>query len=106
MSRVEPVSPEFSLEGGVLALRGRLGLAEASGLIAALGARVDTIQRIDLSALEDIDSAGVASLRLLQRQARQGGREVELSSLPSRYRAVCAAHRIDPRDPARNADAS
>lgn len=106
MSRVESRRPEFSIEGGVLSLRGRLGLAEAAGLIEALGSKLDSIKRIDLSALDDIDSVGVASLRLLQRKAGENDRRLELASLPQRYRAICEAHRIDPREPARSTDTS
>lgn len=106
MSKVEPAAAQFSIDDGVLVLRGRLGLAEAAGLIEALGSRLDSITRVDLSALDDIDSVGVASLRLLQRQARQQQRELELASLPQRYRAICEAHRIDARDPSRGVDAS
>jgi ABC-type transporter Mla MlaB component len=97
MSRVEPATPQYALQDGVLTLRGRLGLAEAAGLIEALQDSIDSIRRIDLAELEDIDSAGVASLRLLQRRGPSGERRIEFGSLPPRYRAICEAHRIDPR---------
>lgn len=93
MSKAEPaLSCRF--EAGTLALGGRLGVNEAGALLAEAARRGASLERIDLGALDDIDSAGVASLHLLQRQARAAGRSLALQPVSDRYRAICAAHRL------------
>ncbi len=81
-------------EAGVLTLAGRLGADEASALLAEAARHGAALERIDLAALDDIDSAGVASLHLLQRQARTSGRGLALQPVSERYRAIGVAHRL------------
>lgn len=81
-------------QAGVLQLGGRLGADEAPALLAAAAQHGATLTRIDLGALDEIDSAGVASLHLLQREARAAGRALALQPVSARYRAICVAHRL------------
>lgn len=93
MSKAEP-RLQARFEAGVLQLGGRLGADEAAALLAAAAQHDAALTRIDLGALDEIDSAGVASLHLLQRQARAAGRTLVLQPVSTRYRAICAAHRL------------
>ena len=93
MSKAEP-RLQARFEAGVLQLGGRLGADEAAPLLAAAAPHGAALTRIDLGALDDIDSAGVASLHLLQREARAAGRALELQPVSARYRAICVAHRL------------
>lgn len=90
--------PESALgcrfEAGVLCLQGRLGVQEAGMLLAEAARHGAALSRIDIGALDDIDSAGVASLHLLQREARAAGRELGLAPVSERYSAICVAHRL------------
>ncbi len=79
----------------MLTLAGRLGADEAGVLLAKAARHGGALQRIDLAALDDIDSAGVASLRLLHREARAAGRTLALRPVSDRYRAISVAHRLD-----------
>ncbi len=93
MSKAEPALRR-RFEAGVLGLHGRLGLEEVGVLLAEAARHGASLTRIDLGALEDIDSAGVASLHLLQREARTQGRALGLAPVSERYRAICVAHRL------------
>ncbi|SDD69042.1 STAS domain-containing protein [Aquimonas voraii] len=93
MSKAEPAL-RARFEAGVLQLQGRLGVDEAAQLLAETTQHAAGLQRIDLGALDDIDSAGVACLHLLQRQARAAGRTLVLQPVSPRYRAICIAHRL------------
>ncbi len=93
MSKAEPAL-RARFEAGVLQLGGRLGADEAAALLAEAAQHGAALARIDLGALDDIDSAGVACLHLLQRQARAAGRALALQPVSARYRAICAAHRL------------
>jgi|GEM_PF-2685067 len=94
MSKAEDPALQITDDGGVLRLSGRLGIEQAGALQERLKERIASIERIDLGGLDDIDSAGVASLRLLQKQAESAGRRLQLRPLSKRFRAICAAHRI------------
>lgn len=96
MSRAEPLL-HSRFEGGVLSLTGRLGVDEAAVLLAEAARHGAALGRIDLGTLDEIDSAGVASLHLLQGQARAAGRDLALHPVSDRYRAICAAHRLSIR---------
>jgi len=93
MSKAEP-RLQARFEAGVLQLGGRLGADEAGALLAEVSRHGAALERIDLGALDEIDSAGVASLHLLQRDARAAGRTLVLQPVSSRYRAICVAHRL------------
>lgn len=93
MSKAEP-RLQARFEAGVLQLGGRLGADEAGALLAEASKHGTALERIDLGALDEIDSAGVASLHLLQRDARAAGRTLVLQPVSSRYRAICVAHRL------------
>jgi ABC-type transporter Mla MlaB component len=95
MSKVEPSALKTERDGEVLRLSGRLGLAEAGELHARGSSLMDGIRRIDLAAVDEIDSAGVAALRLLQKQAAARGQALALAPVSARFRAICAAHRVD-----------
>jgi anti-anti-sigma regulatory factor len=94
MSTAEPSGLDTAFDGGLLKLSGRLGIEQAGALQERLRGRIEAVQRIDLGGLDAIDSAGVASLRLLQKKAIAAGRTLELRPLSERFRAICAAHRI------------
>ncbi len=93
MSKAEP-RLQARFEAGVLQLGGRLGADEAGALLAEASKHGTALERIDLGALDEIDSAGAASLHLLQRDARAAGRTLVLQPVSSRYRAICVAHRL------------
>lgn len=93
MSRAEPAL-QMRFEAGVLKLAGRLGVEEAATLLGEATRHAHALQRIDLGALDDIDSAGVACLHLLRREAGSAGRTLALQPVSSRYRAICVAHRL------------
>jgi ABC-type transporter Mla MlaB component len=93
MSKAEP-RLQARFEAGVLQLGGRLGADEAGTLLAEASKHGAALERVDLGALDEIDSAGVASLHLLQREARAAGRTLVLQPVSSRYRAICVAHRL------------
>jgi ABC-type transporter Mla MlaB component len=96
MSKAEPAL-RCRFEAGVLSLAGRLGADETVALLAEAARHGAALERIALAALDDIDSAGVASLHLLQREARAAGRALSLEPVSQRYRAICSAHRLSAR---------
>jgi ABC-type transporter Mla MlaB component len=95
MSKAEASALKTERTGDVLRLSGRLGVTEAGQLHASGSSLLEGIRRIDLAAVDDIDSAGVAALRLLQKQAAARGHTLALAPLSARFRAICAAHRVD-----------
>lgn len=96
MSRAEPRSLSVERKGSALHLSGRLDIDSAPALLEQALPLLPGLDRIDLGGLSDIDSAGVASLRLLQRRAADGGGTLALQQPPPRHAAICAAHRLDP----------
>jgi phospholipid transport system transporter-binding protein len=96
MSRAEPRPLSVERDGSALRLSGRLDIDSAPALLTQALPLLDGLERIELGGLDDIDSAGVASLRLLQRRAADGGRTLALRQPPPRHAAICAAHRLDP----------
>ena len=96
MSRAEPDALRIERLGDALSLKGRLDVSSAPALLRHALPLPDGIDALELGALEAIDSAGVASLRLLQRHARASGRSLRLRQPPPRFAAICAAHRLDP----------
>lgn len=96
MSRAEPRSLSVERKGSALRLSGRLDIDSAPALLEQALPLLPGLDRIELGGLSDIDSAGVASLRLLQRRAAEAGRMLALQQPPQRHAAICAAHRLDP----------
>jgi anti-sigma B factor antagonist len=66
----------------VVALRGELDIADATGVAAALAAAIAREPQIivDLAGLEFIDASGVAVLARGQKRARLGGGELRLAA--------------------------
>lgn len=96
MSRAEPRSLSVEQQGSTLRLSGCLDIDSAPALLEQALPLLPGLDRIELGGLSDIDSAGVASLRLLQRRAADAGRTLALQQPPPRHAAICAAHRLDP----------
>jgi phospholipid transport system transporter-binding protein len=85
-----------TIEDGVLSLRGMLTVQHLAPLWREAQRRLGQLQRIDLGAVEQIDSAGVALVEALRDAIRErSGREPGLTGLPPRYHALCRAHRIE-----------
>jgi len=52
------------------------------------------VAAIDLSAVGNIDSAGVALVRLWQKRSARHGVVTELRGAPAHYHQLCQAHRV------------
>ncbi|MCG6118113.1 MAG: STAS domain-containing protein [Aquimonas sp.] len=96
MSRVEREALSIERDGSALRLSGRLDIDSAPALLEQALPMLKRLERVELGGLSDIDSAGVASLRLLQRWATDAGSTLSLQQPPPRFAAICAAHRLDP----------
>lgn len=89
-------------EPGIWQLPERLTLDTVGALFRERGSQPGAIRGFDLSAVAQIDSAGVALLHWFRARQR------ELGLLPAtihgdaaqRYLALCQAHRIDEAEPA------
>lgn len=81
--------------GEILALPPRLDADAAARLYRDWSARAAALSRLDFSAVQELDSAGVALVQALRDAARAGGREIELHAVPPRYAQLCQAHRIE-----------
>ncbi len=83
-------------EDSVLNLRGALTVAHLAPLWRDAQRRIAQVERIDLAAVGQIDSAGVALVEALRDAIRvRSGREPRMTGLPARYHALCRAHRIE-----------
>lgn len=96
MSRAKSKALVVEREGKALRLSGRLDIDSAPALLEQALPLLKGLECVELGGLSDIDSAGVASLRLLQRSASEAGGTLVLLQPPPRYSAICAAHRLDP----------
>jgi len=85
-----------TIENGVLNLRGVVTVEYLAPIWHEAQRRLGQVQRIDLAAVEQIDSAGVALVEALRDAIRnRSGKEPSLTGLPPRYHALCRAHRIE-----------
>ena len=82
--------------GETLALPARVDAQSAPALFRAWAPRASTLSALDFAAVTNIDSAGVAMVRVLQRLVAQQGRELRLEARPARFDQLCLAHRLDP----------
>lgn len=81
--------------GTVESLPAHVDAAVVATLYRTWRPRMARIRVLDLSAVTDLDSAGVALLRAVQAQQRAlGVPAATLRGVPERYGALCAAHRI------------
>ena len=88
-------NPEPGRAGQVLRPEGVLGSAQVRGLHARWAADAGRLVAIDLAAVTDIDSAGVAWIGwMLQRSAQSASRSPSLLNPPQRYHDICRAHRV------------
>lgn len=79
----------------VEALPATVDATAAAALYRAWQPRLTRIATFDLAAVNTLDSAGVALLRVVQAEQRaRGGMPAVLRSVPERYRALCLAHRV------------
>lgn len=80
-------------DGDTLRLHGALTLERAADVLAEAPTRFTVL---DLEAVEDIDSAGVALVaELVCRAEHSTGRRPEVRGRPPGLQALCAAYRID-----------
>lgn len=87
-------------EDRVLKLPQRVDAARASALYRHWAPRAAGLEAIDLSALESLDSSGVALVHELLARAAESGGQARLRGSSEAYSQLCRAHRIDPQDPA------
>jgi ABC-type transporter Mla MlaB component len=83
-----------AIEPRLLAVTGALTVATAAAQWQRLGAQIDAdhdIDGLDLSAVGDIDSAGLALRQALRRRAR---RPLALRGAPAHLEPLCIAHRV------------
>jgi ABC-type transporter Mla MlaB component len=78
-----------------LKLEGALEIGRIADLWPSLRDRCAGIASIDLSAVTELDSSGVAMIRCLQALAERGGRRPEVLSAPARLTQIGLAHRVD-----------
>jgi phospholipid transport system transporter-binding protein len=80
---------------GRLALQGALTVDRVAAVHRALQGQLEGIERIDLSAVTEVDSAGVALVQSLRRSVQaRSGRWPALTGLPPRFSQLCVAHRV------------
>ncbi len=80
----------------VLALAGDLTVQTAPARYRDWSSRLAGVSTLDLGGLRAIDSAGVAVVLALRRQAEQAhGRRPALAAVPARFHQLCVAHRVD-----------
>jgi ABC-type transporter Mla MlaB component len=80
-----------------LRLPATLDAASAARCYRDGAARIARLRAIDLTAVQSIDSAGVALVRALQALAYARHRvELALHGRPARFDQLCLAHRLDP----------
>jgi ABC-type transporter Mla MlaB component len=78
-----------------LKLDGALEIERIASLWAELRQRCRGVTRIDLSAVSDIDSSGVALVRSLQKLASEHPDDVEIVEPPARFAQIGLAHRVE-----------
>lgn len=85
-----------SPDGATLALSGALDRGRAAQQLRALRPAA-THRRIDLTAVERVDSAGVALIaELVDRVRRASGERPQVSGSPPGLAELCEAYRIQP----------
>ena len=83
-------------EGQTLELSGALTATTVGAQWKQRLATARSAATISLAGVTELDSAGVAMVRCLQRAARRdGGQCATLEDLPERFEQICLAHRID-----------
>ena len=90
---------EEASDGALLRLEGRLGRPVARELGAVLESRAGTALKVDLSAVEEIDSAATAVLVYGWRQARAKGGSVQLASAREPARRSLGMFRLRDQPP-------
>lgn len=75
-------------------LSGRLGFAEVGGELASLD-ELCTAGTIDLSAITQVDSAGLSMLLELCRRAQRQGRELQLANAPAQLRDLARFFKLE-----------
>ena len=85
--------PRVSRDGGVLAFAGTLSRDAVPALWRAAQPLAAGATRIDLTAVDAIDSAGIAMLGALVAQA---GNSADITGTPAGLTDLCAAYRLDP----------
>ncbi len=88
-------------ESGVLALPAQLTTDHVPAHWPALSRAAAQADTLDLAAVEALDSAGLALLRVLCAGIAAAGRPPRLVHVPARYHQLLAAHRLAAEDPAR-----
>ncbi len=83
-------------EGEALVFRGALDRAAAVALWPQLARTVDGAQRIVLTNVTTVDSAGLALLAELAARLRAAGGTVALEGQPAGFTDLCAAYRLTP----------
>ncbi|PWG65196.1 STAS domain-containing protein [Spiribacter halobius] len=76
-----------ALDDGGWRLEGPLGFGEVTGVLEALSPSADSV-RVDLGALEAVDSAGLALLVEWQRRLQAAGGRLELRQAPEQLRRL------------------
>jgi phospholipid transport system transporter-binding protein len=82
-------------EAGTLRLSGVLEADQVAELWPTLQRRTAALERIDLSAVTDLDSSGVALVRHLIAAATAAGGRPALVGAPARYAQIGLAHRLE-----------
>ncbi len=78
-----------------LALTGVLDVSSVAALWPTLRDRVTGIAQIDLTAVTELDSSGVALVRCLQAAAQATGARPRVVNAPPRFAQIGLAHRVD-----------
>jgi phospholipid transport system transporter-binding protein len=84
------------LDGPRARLAGALDRDAVVALWPTLKALPDALTELDLTAVERVDSAGLALLAELSAHARANGRTLVLNGTPAGFNELCAAYRLAP----------
>jgi|GEM_PF-1099265 Predicted NTP binding protein (contains STAS domain) len=87
-------SASFERTDATLSVSGSLTFSTVPEVGGQLARLVGDAERINLAAMERIDSAGVALLLEAMLSARQAGRSLRLEGVPSRMRALIDVYGI------------
>lgn len=82
---------------GTLGVRGVLSFDTAAAALQAIGAALaaEPVARLDLSAVERSDSAGLACLLAAQAEAQRLGRVLRIENMPAGLRALAQVCEVD-----------
>jgi phospholipid transport system transporter-binding protein len=83
-------------DGHALVFAGALDRAAAQALWPATLRALDGAQRLDLSAVASVDSAGLALLVAAASRLRAAGTAVVIEGVPAGLSELCAAYRLTP----------